>query len=539
GLLEASRALGVVALDARHCVMWSNAKAGELLVPKGAGPVACQSFTDFIGAAGIGSETFRQRLENALRTDETETLSIRRDEDSIRIHIDAPVNGTRLLYLVSTTSELPSAESQSIRHDPLTGLGNRLVYDDIVSAWSAASDASRLAVLTMDLDRFKVVNDTMGIAAGDELLRLVARRLQSVTRGDDVLIRLSGDEFVIIQCSGSQPEGAESAARRAIEILSRPFLMKGQQIHIGASVGIALLSAGEDPQDLLKHSSLGLYAAKGAGGGTFRFFEPALEHRAVAQREMEAALRSAIARRELSLVYQPQVEMETGQVRGFEALVRWERPGRGMVSPIEFIPLAEQIGEIHAIGEWVLRRACEQAMTWPASVMVGVNVSPIQFRNERFPLLVEEVLASTGLPPERLELEITEGVLMDDSDRVIEMLWALRDMGISIAMDDFGTGYSSLSYLNSFPFSKLKIDQAFVRCEQTPRIKKLVASILRLGESMEMRTLAEGVETREQYEELQANGCSQAQGYLISRPMPASDIDTFLQTHSSGARLEQ
>ena len=286
------------------------------------------------------------------------------------------------------------------------------------------------------------------------------------------------------------------------------------------------------PAEALRRAELALYEAKAGGGGTFRFFQPELAQRVVERRELELDLRRALRLQEFTLAFQPLVRLRDRRIRAFEALLRWNTPRRGTVSPAEFIPLAEEIGEIHAIGAWVTRTACMQAAAWPSDVSVAVNVSPVQFERTDVVGMVRDALAASGLAPERLELEITEGVLMRHTGAALAHLWVLHSMGVRIALDDFGTGYSSLSYLNSFPFSKLKIDQSFIRGDESPKARALVKAILALGASLEITTLAEGVETQEQCDALVAAGCEYAQGYLFGKPMPALAADALLESQA-------
>jgi diguanylate cyclase (GGDEF)-like protein len=459
-------------------------------------------------------------------------LSWDRNDEILVLHLDIIIKGKRLLVAKQQTKSVTnSAFPVNILHrDPLTGLGNRLMLDEIIAGFkSKEKDASSLAVIMIDLQRFKQVNDTLGHEAGDTLLKLASKRIKSAVRSNDLVIRIGSDEFVVLHTSGLQPIGAESLSKRIVELISRPFLIESQQVNIGASVGIAVLNHGTDnTSDLLKHADLALYEAKATGRSSIKFFEPALAKRATERRQMEIDLRRALGLKEFKLMYQPQVNMATGSLQGFEALIRWHNPARGMVSPADFIPLAEETGEIHAIGEWTLLAACKEAMNWDGNFSVAVNVSPIQFENEKIVDIVKQTLESTGLPPERLELEITEGVLMKDQNKVQKILWAIKSIGVGIAMDDFGTGYSSLSYLNSFPFSKIKIDQSFVRLENTPKSRALIQAIISLGLSLNMKTIAEGVETEAQFNELAAGGCMEAQGYLISRPIPPQAISDFI-----------
>ncbi|WP_420453482.1 putative bifunctional diguanylate cyclase/phosphodiesterase [Ilumatobacter sp.] len=409
--------------------------------------------------------------------------------------------------------------------DELTGAGDRRLLSRNLSAWPASAP---LTLLMIDLDRFKHVNDTLGHGAGDRLLVLVADRIRAATRrDDDRLYRLGGDEFVVAHV----PDGdgsAERVARRIVEFVSRPFLIEGQQVNVGASIGVASLSDISTPDLILQHADLALHSAKAAGRGCVRSFEPSFQDRATEQRDRELRLRRALSLDELSLVYQPQIALREPRVCGFEALLRWDNPFLGRVPPDVFIPLAEETGDIHPIGRWVLETACLEAMRWPSDLVVAVNVSAVQFARADFVDIVSEALRTSGLAADRLELEITESVLLERTDCSIARLWALRDMGVRVAMDDFGTGYSSLSYLHSFPFSSIKIDQSFVRGEQTDRSRTLVRAIVALGSSLGMTTIAEGVETLEQYRELADQGCQEVQGYYFARPMLPTDISSYL-----------
>ncbi|MFC7663388.1 putative bifunctional diguanylate cyclase/phosphodiesterase [Methylorubrum suomiense] len=402
------------------------------------------------------------------------------------------------------------------------------------AAVAAAEEAGApLAVLMLDLDRFKAVNDTLGHPVGDALLRKVAERLRNAARRDDVIARLGGDEFAILQVGqvgADQPLAAEALANRLVDLVGRTYVLDGQMLNVGVSVGIALFpDDGRLPDDLLKHADLALYRAKADGRGTYRFFEPAMNAAVQARRSLEIDLRRALALKQFTLVFQPQIRLETGEVSGFEALLRWHHPERGLISPATFIPLAEEIGVIVGIGEWALRTACREAARWAQPASIAVNLSPIQFRGGKLVETVTLVLAQTGLDPARLELEITEGALLDDTDGVLTVLNGLRHLGVRISMDDFGTGYSSLSYLQKFPFDKIKIDQSFVRgMAGSAECGAIVRAIARLGASLGMRTTAEGVETADQLDAIRAEGCTEVQGYLTGRPMPASEAFALL-----------
>lgn len=418
-------------------------------------------------------------------------------------------------------------------HDALTGLPNRVLFADRLGQVLASSrrTGESGAVLSIDLDRFKDVNDTQGHAAGDMLLRSVAARLKACVRETDTLARLGGDEFAIVQSDAPQPQGAAHLAQRVIDALSEPFAQDGQDLRVGASVGIALFDGDNEAGQLLRDADIALYRAKIEGRSTYRFFEEDMNARLQARKAMERDLRNALNDGGLDVHYQPQIELETGQIVGVEALARWTHPERGIVPPCDFIPLAEDAGLIGQLGEIVLRKACAQATAW-VPLKLAVNLSPIQFRQPDLAAMVARVLAETGLEPRRLELEITEGVLLKDTEATLATLHALKDLGVSVAMDDFGTGYSSLSYLRRFPFDKIKIDQSFVRdLGRWDQADAIVRAVIGLGRSLGMRTNAEGVERKEQAILLQREGCTECQGYLFSRPVPAVDLQKLLSPH--------
>ena len=410
-------------------------------------------------------------------------------------------------------------------HDPLTGLANRILFDRKLNlALASVSRDNPVAVLCLDLDRFKTVNDTLGHAMGDELLKEVATRLRSGLREKDVVARLGGDEFSIVQVGAAQPEGATLLANRIIEALSSDFIIRGHRINIGTSVGIALAPpSASDVDQLLREADLALYRAKSQGRGQFRFFTAEMDDDMQARRLLEMDLRKALSQHQFELAYQPLVTLETGRIAGFEALLRWNHPTRGVVMPNDFIPLAEEIGLIVPIGEWVLRHACLTAVHWPKDIAVSVNLSPAQFVSGDIGRTIDRALSGSGLEPHRLELEITEGLLLASSGEILETLHDLRSKGVRIAMDDFGTGYSSLSYLQSFPFDRIKIDRSFVQnLSHGGQAVAIVRAIAGLGKSLGIATTAEGIETMEQLNQLRAEGCSEVQGYLLGRPMTAA-----------------
>ena len=417
-------------------------------------------------------------------------------------------------------------------HDALTKLPNRVRFrEEVEKALSRVEDGETLSILYLDLDHFKEVNDTLGHPVGDALLQAVSDRIRACVRPTDTIARLGGDEFALLQLCTNQLDGASALANRLIKDIGEPFEIHGHQVVIGASVGIAISpSDGRDPDSLLKNADMALYRAKGDGRSTFRFFEPDMDAKMQSRRALELDLRKALGLGEFELFYQPVVNLQADEVSGFEALLRWRHPERGLVSPAAFIPLAEDIGLIRPIGAWALKQACCEAATWPSHLKIAVNLSPAQFKNGNVVLDVISALGASGLAANRLELEITEAVLLQDTEATVTILNQLRDLGVRIAMDDFGTGYSSLGYLLKFPFDKIKIDQSFIRdLADKPDSIAIVRSVTGLGTSLGICTTAEGVETEGQLQRLRAEGCTEVQGYLFSKPIPAADIASLLQ----------
>jgi diguanylate cyclase (GGDEF)-like protein len=413
-------------------------------------------------------------------------------------------------------------------HDSLTGLANRVLLNErLEHALSRIQGEEMVAIHHIDLDQFKAVNDTFGHPAGDKLLKIVADRLRGVIRETDTIARMGGDEFVFVQAPIADPADATSLAQRVIKLMSEPYDVDGDQAVIGASIGIAVAPGdGSSSDKLLRNADLALYRAKGGGRGTFRFFEPVMDQQMQTRRIMEQDLRKALPAGEFELYYQAVVSLVSNEISGFEALIRWNHPKQGMVAPDKFIPLAEEIGFIVPLGEWVIRQACTTAAQWPGNLRVAVNISAVQFRNPGLVQVIVGALAASGLPPTRLEIEITETVLLQDKETTLAVLHQLRALGIRIAMDDFGTGYSSLTYLQSFPFDKIKIDQSFVKnIGENASSLNIVRAIAALAHGMGMTTTAEGVETREQLERIASEGCTEMQGFLFSKPLPAVEID--------------
>ena len=415
-------------------------------------------------------------------------------------------------------------------HDALTGLGNRLLFHKQLG--DAVSHRQRhggdLAVLFMDLDGFKAINDTLGHGTGDSVLKHLASRMQNVLREGDKIGRLGGDEFAIIQVGNEQQ--ATALATRLIELIRVPFSVDSHRLVIGASIGIVVADGDyQDSAQLLRAADLAMYRAKADGRGRFRFFEPEFDRQVQERRDLEAALREAVDQDVLDIHYQPLINLQSGRISGFEALSRWEDPRRGFVPPSTFIPLAEEVGLIGLIGRRVLERACAQAATWPEEVTVAVNLSPAQFQGGRLVSVVKDALASSGLPPGRLELEITESIFLHGSEANLAVLSQLGDLGVKISMDDFGTGYSSLSYLRSFAFDKIKIDKSFIRDLSTSDSSvAIVRAVCGLARSFGALTTAEGVETDSQLAQIRAEGCTEVQGYIFSKPLPADEIPALL-----------
>jgi diguanylate cyclase (GGDEF)-like protein len=427
------------------------------------------------------------------------------------------------------------AEQQVVfmaRHDALTLLPNRTVFRErIETAVEHTNRATAAAVLYLDLDHFKIVNDTLGHPVGDLLLGMVAERLSGCVRQPDTVARFGGDEFAVVQIGPERVEDVATLAQRIIDVLSAPYAVDGHQVMIGVSIGIAMARAdGSDPDTLLRNADIALYRAKEEGRGVYRFFAPEMDARLQERRKLEVELRTALINHEFELYYQPQVDLASNQICGFEALMRWNHPTRGLVTPNVFIWLTEEMGLIVPLGQWALREACREAMNWPHDVKVAVNLSPAQFNSHNLVRHVTEALIESGLPARRLDLEITESVLLVHNVENVGILHELRALGVHISMDDFGTGYSSLSYLRSFPFDKIKIDQSFVR--DLPHDKDaaaIVGAITALGRSLGMVTVAEGVERPDQLERLRDEGCSEVQGYLYGKPAPTSSIPALFK----------
>jgi diguanylate cyclase (GGDEF)-like protein/PAS domain S-box-containing protein len=458
------------------------------------------------------------------------------------VHDERPA---MLLALMDMT-ERKRAEARlafMAQHDGMTGLPNRNMIRQRADEMLAQSRRSgqKLAILCLDLDGFKAINDALGHAMGDKLLRGVAKRLRSSLREEDALARLGADEFAVIQPGVARPEDAGLLASRLIEALSEPFLLDGHTLVVTASAGIAMAPGdGDDADSLLKNADLALSRAKKEARGAHSFFETGMDARAQARRRLEVDLRLALEDSALQPWYQPLIDLRSGRITGFETLVRWPHPERGMIPPAEFIPVAEETGLIMALGGQMLRRACSDAARWPDDVRIAVNLSPLQFRSGNLLAVTMDALRQSGLPPHRLELEITETLLMDMSDQVLATLHALRSLGARIAMDDFGTGYSSLSYLRRFPFDKIKIDRSFVRgLAGNQDMQAIVRAIVGLGKGLGVTITAEGIETEAELKWLRAEGCDEGQGFLFSHARPNGDTVRLLSAQAALADGER
>ncbi|AND91015.1 bifunctional diguanylate cyclase/phosphodiesterase [Bradyrhizobium diazoefficiens] len=480
------------------------------------------------------ADEFFARLVIDAREGRTTSQVVNRLGRSIRV-VNQPMQGGGWVATFEDITEWLEAQakiSHMARHDALTGLPNRVLFhEQLEQGLRRTGSGDQLAVLCLDLDHFKDINDSLGHPIGDALLKEVGRRLKATVGESDTVARLGGDEFAVVQIGRSEEAAARCLAGRLVEVISAPYEIDDHQIVIGVSIGISLSPQdGSNADELLKNADLALYRAKADGRGTYRFFETGMDARAQARRLLEMDLRAALQRDEFQPYYQPIRDVASGRVVVFEALLRWNHPQRGLIAPINFIPLAEETGLIVQLGEFVLRSACTDAATWPDDVDVAVNLSPVQFRNPNLIASVTAALTVSGLPARRLELEITESVLLQNSEATLTTLHELRAMGVRISLDDFGTGYSSLSYLRSFPFDKIKIDRSFVSELATREDSMaIIRAVTGLGRSLGIVTTAEGVENDAQLELLRREGCTQAQGYLFSKPRPASDVALMLE----------
>ena len=472
------------------------------------------------------------------RAGHTVTKVMTRGGRSIRV-VDQPMKGGGWVATFEDITEWQQAQeriSHMARHDALTNLPNRTLFrEQLEKGLRLARRSDQLAVFCLDLDHFKIINDSLGHPVGDALLKAVAQRLGECVTEHDTVARLGGDEFAIVQfCSDCDPSAVAALASLVVETIAAPYDIGGHQLVIGVSIGISLAPEdGKNPDELLKKADLALYRAKADGRGTYRFFETGMDARAQARRMLELDLRKALQRDEFEVHYQPIRDVARDRIVACEALLRWNHSLRGLIPPANFIALAEETGLIIPIGEFVLRQACADAAGWPQDVAVAVNLSPVQFKNPNLVSSVKAALEASRLAADRLELEITETVLLQNSAATLAVLHELRALGIRISLDDFGTGYSSLSYLRSFPFDKIKIDRSFVSDLATREDSMaIVRAVTGLGKSLGIVTTAEGVETDAQFELLRREGCTQAQGYLFSAPRPAAEVEQILVERS-------
>jgi diguanylate cyclase (GGDEF)-like protein/PAS domain S-box-containing protein len=500
---------------------------------------------------GATRKTARDPMKMAVEQNRTvglivDCVLIRRDgfesaiEDSAApIHDRAGrvIGAVIVFHDVSAARAMSRQMTHAAQHDLVTNLPNRLLLNDrILQSISLARRQNRpLAVIFLDLDRFKYINDSLGHATGDKLLQSVSKRLLAGLRGSDTVSRQGGDEFVILLSEIADPEDLAASARKILLLLNAPHSIGGQDLHIDGSIGISVYPGdGEDAETLIKNADTAMYHAKERGRNNFQFFKAEMNLKAVERQSLEGSLRRALEREEFLLHYQPKVNLDTGEITGGEALIRWQHPDRGLVPPSQFVPIAEDCGLILQIGRWVLREACRQARAWQNAGLpplpIAVNVSAVEFRDKGFAERVRTVLSETGLEARYLELELTEGVLMEDAETMVSVLQELKMMGVLLAVDDFGTGYSSLSYLRQFPIDVLKIDQSFVhQITADPDDSTIVSAIINMGKSLKHLVVAEGIETREQRAYLQAQHCAEGQGYLFSVPLTAARFGHLLQ----------
>jgi diguanylate cyclase (GGDEF)-like protein len=462
-------------------------------------------------------------------------------------HVQVKVRGTDELARLATSfnemvgkiAEREQRITQLAFNDVLTGLPNRTMFQQQLDHLFRASEGngSLFALHCLDLDQFKVINDTLGHPAGDVLLIEAGHRVQQAARRHFVA-RLGGDEFVVLQTVGDDRDAIDRLARDILDGMGHPLMIDGNECVPSTSIGIAIAPQdGIDGETLLRNADLALYRAKEAGRGTYAFFEESLNERAQQRRQLESDLRLAIEREEFELHYQPLFDLEQNRICSFEALIRWNHPTRGQVSPAEFVPVAEDTGLIVPIGAWVVREACARAATWPDDIRIAVNASAVQFHRGALHETILRALADTGLAPARLEVEITESIFLEGGETTLRLLHSLRSLGVRIALDDFGTGYSSLSYLQSFPFDKLKIDRSFIQNLLTrDGASAIVRAITELAHALNIETTAEGVEETAQLVELRSHGCSSVQGFLFAEPMTAEDVDQLFQHEAEAAQ---
>jgi diguanylate cyclase (GGDEF)-like protein len=535
---------GLMMIDERRQLVLINGRAIELLAIPPELLARAPSFDDLIewqrdiGEFGTEAETEKRILtrDKSGRVDFSNTRYERTRPNGLELEVRTQMLGTGgAMRTFTDITDRKRAEERSLylaHHDALTDLPNRVLLNDRLShaMARAARDGGALAVLALDLNRFKAINDAFGHTAGDQILVLVASRLKAALRAADTLARVGGDEFIVLQADVGQPFAAGELAQRLTEVLSEPFELNGHQPVIGTSVGIALYPLdGDSAAVLLRNADTALYRAKTDGRDAFRFFEAQMDAQLHERLTLEEDLRHAIGTDQLRLHYQPTFSAITGLIGSFEALLRWQHPTRGNIPPMMFIPIAEDTGMILAIGTWVLEEACRAAAAWADPKGIAVNLSAVQLRNGQLPAQVADILRRSGLSPRRLELEVTETMLIGDPGHALATLHELRKIGVRIACDDFGTGYSSFSYLKNLAFDRIKIDKSFVQeLGVTPSALRIVQTIIAMAKSLDMDVIAEGVETEKQFAMLCEQGCDAFQGFLLGRPVPGDEVWRYL-----------
>lgn len=531
-LLAALQGAGraVVIFDARLRLIHATAEVYGAVGSDGGSVQASSDVRELLAKSQLDAGSIRsatEALEHLLASGRTPSRTLVRRDTGKTLRVDARELGGGLYaaYLGEGVAGEGADGDGAPDHDHVTGLALRRRLERELNGRLQVPEPGRVCLLLMDLDRFKHVNDTLGHAVGDGLLRRVGERLRRATRKDDLVARFGGDEFAILMGQTCTREEAVVIGDRIQDLIQRSFLIDGQPVNVGVSIGIAFAPEhGTEAATLLRNADLAMYEAKRQGRGRSCCFEPAMLDHAMARSANERDLRQALPARQFELHYQPQVCAE-GQLCGYEALIRWQHPERGLIPPGDFLPIAEEIGLMEAIGDWVLRTACREAARWPGELLLAVNASPSQLEKGSFVDYVRNALRQSGLPGNRLEIEITEGALLSQSAVVMETLQTLRGMGVRIAIDDFGTGYASLSQLANFPFDRIKLDRSLVGFDGDDVKKRaIVRAVTSLGRSLGMNVLGEGVETAEQLERLRVDGCVAMQGYYLGRPAPSTEI---------------
>jgi diguanylate cyclase (GGDEF)-like protein len=537
---------GVLMFGADRRIVVSNSRYLELyglsgdVVRPGCSLRELLEYRKVSGSLALDVDAYLRRIDELLESGATSEMLVDTG-DGRTIHVvtqPLPNHGWVTTHEDITRQKEAEARIEHMaHHDALTGLPNRVLFHaQLEHALRWRGREGRVAVLFIDLDNFKNINDTLGHQVGDTLLKTVAARLQECVRSGDVVARLGGDEFVIVQTELEDPTDAANLATRVREAILDSCEIDNHNIVVDASIGIALSpDDGSEPNELIKNADLALFGAKASGRGTYRFFEQAMDQRMLERHELELELRKALINGEFEVHFQPLVNLDTDRIGCCEALLRWNHPERGYIPPDQFIRLAEETGLITRIGDWVIRTACHEAANWPENVMLAINISPVQFRSQHLLDVVTHALASSGLAPQRLELEITEAILLENTEATLATLDQFHRLGVRIAMDDFGTGYSSLSYLQKFPFDKIKIDGSFIQgLSDSDESSAVVRAVAGLAKSFRMTTTAEGVETAEQLRIVRELGCTEMQGHLFSKACSAEDLATLMEAHDKG-----